>query len=55
MVRPAASAPSSGGPAYTGDVMKRGGDIVYRANNLPDGNVVRSDYQNSGRWIGDPQ
>lgn len=55
MVRPAASAPSSGSPAYTGDVMKRGGDIVYRANNLPDGNVVRSDYQNSGRWIGDPQ
>lgn len=51
----AVAAQVESGPAYTSDVMKRGGDSVYRANSLPEGNDVRSDYQNSGRWISDPQ
>lgn len=42
-------------PAYTADVVKRGGDGAYRANNLPEGNGVLREYQGSGRWIGEPQ
>ena len=46
-------------PAYTSEVLRRGGDAAYRASNLPgsraDAQNVNPDYQNSGRWLGDPQ
>ena len=46
-------------PAYTSEVLRHGGDAAYRANNLPgshaDGQAVNPDYQNSGRWLGEPQ
>ena len=42
-------------PAYTAEVMHNGGDAAYRAANLPQSNAVQPDYQNSGRWLGEPQ
>ena len=46
-------------PAYTSEVLRRGGDAAYRASNLPgshpDAQNVKPEYQNSGRWLGDPQ
>ena len=46
-------------PAYTSEVLRHGGDAAYRASNLPgsrtDGPNVNPEYQNSGRWLGDPQ
>ena len=42
-------------PAYTSEVLRRGGDAAYRANNLPASHNVNPEYQNSGRWLGDPQ
>lgn len=42
-------------PQYTADVQRRGGDAAYRAANLPGTDAVRPEYQNSGRWISDPQ
>lgn len=59
-VQPAvASAPAEPSPAYTDEVVRRGGDKAYRANNLPGtlpGNEgVNEAYRNSGQWIGTPQ
>ncbi|WP_241126822.1 cell wall hydrolase [Novosphingobium terrae] len=55
----AANAPAETPPAYTDDVIRRGGDKAYRASNLPGGlpgsDSVREDYRNSGQWIGTPQ
>jgi hypothetical protein len=52
-------APAYTSPAYTNEVLRRGGDATYRANNLPgsraETQTVNPDYQNSGRWLGDPQ
>ena len=46
-------------PAYTSEVLRRGGDAAYRASNLPgshsEAQNVNPEYQNSGRWLGDPQ
>ncbi len=48
-------APTYASPQYTGDALRHGGDTAYRASNLPNAEAVRPEYQNSGRWIGDPQ
>lgn len=41
-------------PAYAPDVVKRGGDAVFRGSNLPDNSQVRPEYRNSGQWIRQP-
>ncbi|MFC0204169.1 cell wall hydrolase [Novosphingobium soli] len=54
---PAAPEPAPTGaaaPAYSEDVRQRGGDSLYRAQNLPASQGVRPEYANSGRWIGEP-
>ena len=48
---PAHPAPA---PAYSAEVQSRGGDAIYRGEKLPENNQVRPEYQNSGRWIGQP-
>jgi hypothetical protein len=50
------SARSAPGPAptYAAEVQKRGGEALYRAENLPQDNGVKPEYQNSGRWIAQP-
>lgn len=50
--RPAA--PSALAPTYAPDVQQRGGEALYRGENLPQDNGVRPEYQNSGRWIAQP-
>ena len=49
-----ASIGSSASPAYAPDVIKRGGDAVFRGSNLPDTSQVRPEYRNSGQWISQP-
>ena len=41
-------------PAYTSELRERGGDTVYRAQNLPGTQGVKPEYANSGRWIAQP-
>lgn len=45
---------SAPAPAYSSEVQQRGGEALYRADRLPSGDGVRPEYQNSGRWIGQP-
>ncbi|WP_419880305.1 cell wall hydrolase [Novosphingobium silvae] len=42
-------------PAYTSEVRERGGESLYRAQNLPGAQGIRGEYANSGRWIADPR
>ncbi len=55
-VAPATRTPPVRGPAprYSAPVEQRGGDALYRAENLPTGSTVRPEYANSGRWIAEP-
>lgn len=41
-------------PAYTTDLQQRGGEALYRGQNLPEAHGIRPEYQNSGRWISKP-
>ncbi|MDE2597917.1 MAG: cell wall hydrolase [Sphingomonadales bacterium] len=41
-------------PTYTTEQQQRGGDAVYRGQNLPDANGIKPEFQNSGRWIAQP-
>lgn len=41
-------------PSYAPAVQDRGGEALYRGDRLPQDNGVRPEYQNSGRWIGQP-
>ena len=41
-------------PTYTQAMQARGGEKALRADNLPDGNGIKAEYQNSGRWIAQP-
>lgn len=41
-------------PAYAPDIVKRGGDAVFRGSRLPDDSQVRPEYRNSGQWIRQP-
>lgn len=48
---PAAPAPA---PLYSSEVQQRGGDSLYRAQNLPQSQGIKAEYANSGRWIDSP-
>ncbi len=51
-VAPVRAAPA---PAYSADVARRGGDALYRSDNLPQqSSTVRPEFQNSGKWINQP-
>ena len=48
---PARAAPV---PTYSDEQLKRGGDALYRGQNLPQATGVRPEYANSGQWIAQP-
>jgi hypothetical protein len=50
----AASARPAPAPAYAPEVARRGGDALYRGDNLPEATGVRPEYRNSGQWIARP-
>jgi hypothetical protein len=41
-------------PTYSDEQLKRGGDALYRGQNLPQATGIRPEYQNSGQWIAQP-
>jgi spore germination cell wall hydrolase CwlJ-like protein len=41
-------------PTYSTEQLKRGGDALYRGQNLPEATGIRPEYQNSGQWIVQP-
>jgi len=41
-------------PVYSAEVQQRGGDSLYRGDNLPGATGIRPEYQNSGQWIVKP-
>lgn len=41
-------------PLYTSEQQERGGDAVYRAQNLPEARGIKPEFANSGRWIAQP-
>ena len=45
---------STPAPTYTRQLQERGGDALYRADNLPKASGIRPEYENSGRWIAQP-
>ncbi|WP_232843892.1 cell wall hydrolase [Allopontixanthobacter sediminis] len=48
----ASSAPA---PSYSAAVTDRGGDRLFKAENLPEASGIRPEYANSGRWISEPK
>ncbi|WP_260927185.1 cell wall hydrolase [Novosphingobium sp. 9] len=48
---PSSTPPS---PLYSSEVRARGGEDLYRAQNLPQTTGVKDEYANSGRWIAQP-
>ncbi len=48
---PARAAPA---PTYSAEQLQRGGDALYRGENLPQTTGIRPEYQNSGQWIAQP-
>jgi len=48
---PARPAPA---PRYAPDVEQRGGDRQYTGDKLPDTTGAKPEFQNSGKWIGNP-
>jgi hypothetical protein len=48
---PARAAPP---PVYSAELQRRGGDALYRGDNLPASAGVRPEYAESGRWITQP-
>ena len=42
-------------PVYSAEVKDRGGDRLFKAENLPESSGIRPEYANSGRWIADPK
>ncbi len=42
-------------PAYSAAVADRGGERLFKAENLPQASGIRPEYANSGRWISDPK
>lgn len=55
-IAPVAAQAQSGAPspAYSAEVVQRGGDAVFRGSSLPDTSQVRPEYRNSGQWIRQP-
>ncbi|WP_292689963.1 MULTISPECIES: cell wall hydrolase [unclassified Novosphingobium] len=51
----ASATPAAAAPQYTAEALRHGGDNAYRAANLPGSDNVRPEYQNSGRWLSDPE
>lgn len=41
-------------PVYAAGIKARGGDEIYRAQNLPEAHGIKPEYANSGRWIARP-
>lgn len=41
-------------PTYTDALRERGGDTLYRAQNLPESHGIKAEYANTGRWIAAP-
>jgi len=41
-------------PTYSTEQIQRGGDALYRGQNLPQATGIRPEYQNSGQWIAQP-
>ncbi len=41
-------------PAYSAEVQRRGGDALYRGDRLPEGQDIKPEYRESGRWIAQP-
>jgi spore germination cell wall hydrolase CwlJ-like protein len=41
-------------PSYTPELIERGGELLYKADKLPETSGIRPEYQNSGRWINKP-
>ena len=41
-------------PTYTAELTQRGGDSLYRGENLPQATGIKAEYRNSGRWITQP-
>jgi len=50
----AGTPPASGAPAYAAGIKARGGDELYRMQNLPEAHGIKPEYANSGRWIAQP-
>ncbi|MFT4055995.1 MAG: cell wall hydrolase [Novosphingobium sp.] len=49
-----AATPAQPSPAYSSEVQQRGGDSLYKAQNLPGSQGIKAEYANSGRWIAQP-
>lgn len=41
-------------PVYSDEQLQRGGDALYRGQNLPEATGIRPEFQNSGKWIAQP-
>lgn len=41
-------------PTYSQELQQRGGEKLYRGENLPESNNIQPEYQNSGKWIAQP-
>lgn len=41
-------------PTYAAEIQARGGETLYSGNRLPSGGDVKSQYSQSGQWIGHP-
>lgn len=48
------AAPATPAPSYTQELRDRGGDALYRGENLPEATGVKPEYRDSGRWIARP-
>ena len=42
-------------PNYAPALRERGGEALFRGDNLPQANGIKPEYANSGRWIGKPE
>jgi hypothetical protein len=51
-VQPAAAPAAT--PVYSSEVQERGGESLYKAQNLPGAQGVKAEYANSGRWLSNP-
>lgn len=51
---PVAAASGAPTPTYSSEIQQRGGDSLYRAQNLPSSQGIKAEYANSGRWIANP-
>jgi Cell Wall Hydrolase len=41
-------------PSYTPELLERGGELLYKAEKLPQSGGIRPEFENSGRWISQP-